>query len=72
MTKYSPLSPEESHWLLSIATEPMLEKAVTERVPAKVERSLVFKGLVEWRQGFLDVEVLAVTARGASRSRALR
>ena len=68
----SGLSEEERSALLAVAEQPMLQQAVDERISARAQRALLFKRLIEWRQGYLDVAVLAVTDRGAAQARRLR
>ena len=70
--RFSALNPQEREWLLAIDAQPLTQLSVDERVPAPVQRSLLFKRLVEWRTGYLDIALLVVSNRGAAQARHLR
>jgi len=72
MPRFSTLNPQEREWLLAIDAQPLTQLSVDERMPAPVQRSLLFKRLVEWRTGYLDIALLVVTNRGAAQARHLR
>jgi hypothetical protein len=70
--RFSALNPQEREWLLAIDAQPLTQLSVDERMPTPVQRSLLFKRLVEWRTGYLDIALLVATNRGAAQARHLR